>query len=120
MPIVESSTQLVLAFRSATALIDAIHAYEADGYRIDKLWYEYGWFWVVRYYARMTCQPPEPPAEPYIDFIIGPITNREIPKPPEPPRLEFIIGPITNRDFPKPPPLPHLEFLIGPIETKGG
>jgi len=101
MPTVEL-TQILITSRSATVLIDTIKANQADGYRVERLWYEYErgwfWFWVVRYYVRMALAPVPPPPEPHIEFIIGPITMRDLPKPPEFPHLEFMIGPIGTKD----------------------
>lgn len=88
----------IISSRSTIALIDEINAHISDGYKVETMWYEYGWFWAIRYYARMTRVPPLPPPpqpKPYIEFAIGPITNRELPKPPH---LEFVIGPIGTKN----------------------
>lgn len=109
---------ITLSSRSATALFDAINSYQTVGYQIQKVWYEFGLFWTTWYYAKLYKPDPIPPKPPYLEFIIGPITNKEMPKPPPLPHIEFIIGPITNREMPKPPELPHLEFVIGPVKAK--
>lgn len=71
------------------ALIDMINAHVSKGYELNKIWYEPKWLYPL-YYAKVALRTKEK-----LEFIIGPISTKELPKPP---KLDLIIGPIANKN----------------------
>ena len=96
--VIKYKTYVIVLSKSPIDWIDTINYYKKNRYVLTQLFYKRKWLWSITYYA----------------YFIYPTT----PPPPLLPHIEFIIGPVKNRNIPKPPLLPHIEFIIGPVKNK--
>lgn len=101
-----SSRSIHKLFKSVNGLVQHGNAltrlwYEVEGFIFRSVTY-YAEFKIKKPTLEIIIGPvttrdlPKPPKPPTLEIIIGPVTTRDLPKPP---KLEFIVGPISNREL---------------------